>query len=336
MDGLSVSDLSRNFNLRALNRDLNSSLVQFSAEIVSGRTSDTTLHLDGHLSFLTQIETDLIRNETRVQTLAEVAFFAEAQQSSLDRISGSADILFETLAVVSNRGNALSSRNLAIQAQGGLDTIISALNANQGGRHVFSGANVDQTALASSNQLLTELSTAMSGAANFEDAMDLADDFFHQPTGGFETAIYLGSKQDLAPINLGNGETVKVDLRADQPDFRDLLKAVALVALVDDDGLSLSEDARHDLALAQIDPMLDAKNNITGLQGELGFTEERIDRTAARLGSERTGLELARSDLIDVDPYETASALEAVRQQLETLYTITARTSNLSLVNFLS
>ena len=41
------------------------------------------------------------------------------------------------------------------------------------------------------------------------------------------------------------------------------------------------------------------------------------------------------SDLIDVDPFETAATWEAVRQQLETLNSVTARTQNLSLVNFL-
>ena len=54
-----------------------------------------------------------------------------------------------------------------------------------------------------------------------------------------------------------------------------------------------------------------------------------------RNGAETTSLQIARNGITAVDPYETASRLEATRQQLETLYTLTARISRLSLVDFL-
>ena len=54
-----------------------------------------------------------------------------------------------------------------------------------------------------------------------------------------------------------------------------------------------------------------------------------------RAAAEATALGLAREALIGADPYEAAAALEAAETQLETLYTLTARISRLSLVNFL-
>ncbi len=47
-------------------------------------------------------------------------------------------------------------------------------------------------------------------------------------------------------------------------------------------------------------------------------------------------MEIARTELIGADPYDTATEMEAVQGQLETLYTVTARLSRLSLADFLT
>ncbi len=336
MDGFGVSDLSRNFNLRQVNIELNRSLTQLSSEIVTGRASDTTLRLNGHFSFLTQIETDLRKTENRSLVLNEIAVSFEAQQTALGYMSEAANELFDTLAIATTDNGAVSLQNLATQARGFLDGIVSALNSNQGERHLFAGTTVDQSALASADTLMSDLTIALSGATTAADALALADDFFDAPGGVFETAIYLGSDQTLAPTSIGDGETITLGLRADDPAFRALLKSVTLMAISEDSALILPESARNDLSLQQIDPLLSARDGITSLRAQVGFQEERVERKEAQLQSEKTSLQLTRGELLDVDPFETASALEAVRQQLETLYTITARTSNLSLVNFLS
>ena len=46
--------------------------------------------------------------------------------------------------------------------------------------------------------------------------------------------------------------------------------------------------------------------------------------------AEGSALQIARNDLIGADPYETATELEAVYGQIETLYTVTARIAQLS------
>ncbi|MEM6566512.1 MAG: flagellin, partial [Pseudomonadota bacterium] len=123
--------------------------------------------------------------------------------------------------------------------------------------------------------------------------------------------------------------------RADDEALRDMIRSVAMVAVVNNPDFGIPDNLQRSLIQSQTDEVLNARSDVLELRAVLGFSEERIDRAVTRLASERAGLELARSDLIDVDPYETATALEAVRQQLETLYSITARTQNLSLVNFL-
>ena len=335
MDGFGISDLSRNYALRAQNIDLNRSMVRLSEEIVSGRSSDTTLRLNAQFSFLTQIETDLVKTQARADALSEVAITAAAQQSSLERVLEASGSMFETLALFQNDASALTVDTIAERARGLLDTMVASLNANQGGRYAFSGTDVDTPPLENTEALLQDLATARSGAATEAGVRALADDFFNLPTGGFATGIYQGAAQSLNAVNLGNGETATLGTRADDAALRDMIQSVAMVAVVDNPAFGIPDGVQRTLIQGQTDEVLNARSDVLELRAVLGFSEERIDRAATRLETELAGLELAKSDLLDVDPYETATALEAVRQQLETLYSITARTQNLSLVNFL-
>lgn len=335
MSVFGISDLSRSFVLRGLNTDLSQSLLRLSEEVVSGRSSDTTLRLNGQFSFLTQIESDLIQTQARSTALSEVALLAEAQQTALGRLVDSADNIFGTLALARTDTGTLGVDTLAAEARGLLDSMVSAINANVAGRYAFSGTQVDAPPLVNSDELLAELATAIAGVTNVSDLRLAADDFFNLPGGVFETIVYQGSNQNLSPINIGNGETVTLNLRADDPAIRDILKSVALIAVAGEPSAPLPDNALRSMIVDQADEVLNARGGIIDLRAQLGFSEERIDRSTTRLEAERTSLQLARSDLIGVDPFETASSLEAVRAQLETLYSVTARTQNLSLVNFL-
>ena len=54
-----------------------------------------------------------------------------------------------------------------------------------------------------------------------------------------------------------------------------------------------------------------------------------------RNAAETARLERARNDIVAADPYDAATALEAVRLQTETLYSVTARLSQLRLSEYL-
>ncbi|PQO24558.1 flagellar biosynthesis protein FlgL, partial [Rhodobacteraceae bacterium WD3A24] len=71
------------------------------------------------------------------------------------------------------------------------------------------------------------------------------------------------------------------------------------------------------------------------LEGRVGAAEARVERAAARNSAEATAMESARNDLVGRDPFETASALQETTARLEKIYTVTARLSRLSLLEFL-
>ena len=92
---------------------------------------------------------------------------------------------------------------------------------------------------------------------------------------------------------------------------------------------------RAKLALASGEAAIAARDGLTSLRARIGLAEERIDHASTRIAAERTALEIARNDIVGADPYETATKLQEVERQLQTLYTMTGRMSELSLTNYL-
>ena len=82
--------------------------------------------------------------------------------------------------------------------------------------------------------------------------------------------------------------------------------------------------------------MTDGQSGMIGLRASLGETQARAEAALTRMASEAGALELARSGLLSVNPYEAATALREAESGLETLYAVlTARLSRLSLTEYL-
>ena len=330
----SIGDLAQGLRLRNHNTDMRQTLMRVGNEVSSGRVADPVDRLDGHFAYLSQIEHDLVMAASFGTSAKEVQIATSTMQNALGRISDASDSLVATLALASTASGPTDVSVVAGDARGALDGVVAALNTSVAGRHVFSGVAVTDKPLASADELLSALRTAISAEISPANALAAADTFF-DPGGGFETLIYQGSTTSLAPVQLGAGESADLDLRADHQAFRDTLRNVAVAALADDPALSLNDAGRRALFDDLLDGLLSAKDDQVTVQADLGFAEERIERANTRIEAEVTSLRLARNDLLAVDPYEAATELEAVQGQLETLYAVTARLSRLSLVNYL-
>ena len=108
-----------------------------------------------------------------------------------------------------------------------------------------------------------------------------------------------------------------------------------MAALVDDAAVTLTEAERQSLATQAGERLLTNQDELTDLRSNLGFAQSRIEQSVTRIAAEMNSLEIARAELLSVDNFKTATELETVQIQLETLYTLTARSSRFSLVNFL-
>ena len=81
--------------------------------------------------------------------------------------------------------------------------------------------------------------------------------------------------------------------------------------------------------------MQDSAGGLVRLRAELGAAQERISVAQDAADAESNTLQRTRNDLAGVDQYEAATRFTALEAQLESLYTVTARLSALSLTNYI-
>ncbi|PWE33443.1 hypothetical protein DDZ14_04395 [Maritimibacter sp. 55A14] len=172
------------------------------------------------------------------------------------------------------------------------------------------------------------------GATTAADAAAIVEAYFTAPSGGFEAA-YLGDPASLDPVLLGEGESVDPGPTALAPELRAALSGLAMGALLDGDLPGLAGSERGALARRGGEALFGAAAGLVTLRAQTGVAEERIERTGAENAAQRTALETARSGITDADPFTTATELESVTAQLEILFSLTARVSQLSLSSFL-
>jgi flagellar hook-associated protein 3 FlgL len=332
----SIGDLAQSFVQRRQSAQLVRDLGRLTQEVSTGRAADTAKHLSGNLLPLNDIERALTLASAHRDVARIAALDAGIMQTALDRVQESADSLAAAALVTEQAGGAAQPGILAEAARAALSTMIGALNSGAAGRTLFGGDVTDRPPLADAETLLEGLRTSLAAAPDQAALRGALDSFFDAPGGGFATSVYRGGQAAATAHALGAGETVALRIRADDAALRDQIKQVAMLSLLDDPALALGHDDRAAIAREMGTGLLAGQDGITRLRAQLGFAEERIAQAQSRIDAESTSLGIARNDLLSVDIFDSASALEQVQAQLETLYTLTARTARLNLANFLS
>jgi flagellar hook-associated protein 3 FlgL len=334
MVGSNLGDLSQSFSMRQRNVAMRQDIGRYTQELSTGQVMNVRDVLSGNYSYLSDIERkmDLLQGYSVATT--EATQFAGVMQTVVGSISDATQDLANSLITSGITAIGPANANLAIEARSVLDEIIGRLNTETAGRFLFAGTATDQAPLADAETLINAVRTAISGATTPADMLAIANSWFTDPAG-FDAIIYQGADDALAPFVLSEFDNVPLAIRATDPDLRQMLKLTTLAALTEDPAFALSHEAQIELFVETGKEMLSARDNITNLAAQVGFAEARISVITARNAAELTSLSFAKADLLSIDPFEAATRLEEVQFQLQSLYTVTARNAQLSLVNFL-
>ncbi len=330
----SIGDLARNMALQTRSVAIKNQLDTLTSEMSSGQVQDIATHLGGDYSQLLDLDRSLERLEAFRIATSETRPFTDAMQQSLKLVNDSVSDVSTSLLSFATANQSITHDHASVLARNKLETMMSALNTRAGGRSLFSGTATDVSPLAAPDDLLNALRTELTGLTTASDIRQAAEDWFNDPAG-FETVIYRGSDTGLAPIQISENERINLPIKADDPEFRAALRDVAVAALVSDNTLNLPPDLRNTLFRQIGTDLANNSNELTKLRARVGAAEARVEQAATRDAAARTSLQLNRNNLIAVDPADTATQLKAVQFQLESLYTVTVRNANLSLVNFL-
>jgi flagellar hook-associated protein 3 FlgL len=326
-----VGDLVQSKMLQRDTARVKGDLNRLTREMTSGRIESLNSSLRGQFGPLAGISRSLALVDAALSSNATAARLAAGQQLALEAVHGTVSASGPDFLEAASTGNELQIEVLARSATGHFQQVLGAINTRIEGKAVFAGAALDGPALANAESILSDLETALSGTTGPADAIMTVRTWFDDPGGGFESIAYLGAMGPMSEIAIASGETARLDITAADPAVRDTLRGLALGALLDRGLFDGDVAAQKEVMQHAGETLISAADALTGQRANLGFTEERIETARIRTEAETTGLSMARAALVEVDPYETALRLQEVQVQLETIYALTARLSNLSL-----
>lgn len=337
MSMLSVGDMARSFQTRRANLNLQQTLSTLSKELTTGQVSDVSKHLRGDTGILGSVTVHLDMLRAFNVTNSETALVASSMQAAMEAIQQSAGDLGKKFASAPAKSSPDTLQIIASEAPHQLDMVISALNTSAGGRFLFSGTRFEAAPLVDAVELISEISSAISGIPTVGAILSTIDDWFSAPAsgGGFLDLAYNGSSEAVGPVRIGVNDVVKLDVTAAEEGFRTILKGAALGTLVSQGLLSGDPTAREALIEQASHWLLRGEGEVIAMRANLGASEATIQRAAVESSAETSSLERSINQLIGVDKYEVASALTEAETQMETLYAMTSRLSRLSLVNYL-
>jgi flagellar hook-associated protein 3 FlgL len=330
----SIGDLSQLLFRSTRSSAIRQNIENLTYELSSGQVRDVNAKLKGDFAYLADIESNLTVIEGHSVAAVEAGLFFEAAQQRLGRLQDVSQDLSNVL--ISSIPSALApvQEQIIDQAGDNLVSMIEALNGSVAGLSLFAGTDTDQVPLASADDLLADLMVVIGGATTVAGIRLAAQTWFDDPFG-FELSMYGGSTTGVKSVEVSEGESVTMSLRANDAVFRDVLMNTALAALAGEPFLGFDQTLKNEILLASGEGLAQTQDDLSAVRGDVGFSQSRIENAQARLASTRVSLNTARTALLEADPFETAIRLEDAQFRLESLYQVTARTTRLSLVNFL-
>ena len=334
MSTSSVGDLSLSYMSRQRNNAIKQDIARLTEELTTGQTADVRNEVVGNYSFLSDLEhkTDMLRGYEIATT--EATQFTGAMQLALEEFGQQVGTLSSALVSAGISPSDSSAQELATQAKDVFGGLISTLNTSSAGRQLFSGNTTNQRPMVDADTILADLTAAISSATTPADMVTQATTWFDDPAG-FLASAYQGSADPTASFTLSERQNVDLDVRASDPSFFAGLRGAAVAALATDPVFALTTTDQAELFGLMSNELLQGESGVITLQSRVGFAEARIEAIATRNAAEVTSLQLARNAMLEVDPFEAATKLEEAQFQLQSLYSVTVRMSQLSLVNFL-
>ncbi|GAB5448914.1 flagellin [Gymnodinialimonas sp.] len=331
----SYSDAAHFSLLRRDSAQQRADLTRLTSELSSGRIADLGQALGGDFSTLADISRGMRLNATFAASVTEAAIAAEGRQSALGRISAELDGFAPSLLAITG-GGSLSNLQLKLaDSSDRFEQAVNVLNTRFAGRSLFSADAPDATPLISAEDMMVELRTLVSGAPDAATALADVNAWFTDAGGGYETLAWQGGTGDAPSVLIGEGQTAETGVTALDPALREALAGLALASLASEQAPGLPEDEQRAFITSAAHLMLDSEDGLIALRARLGAEEARIEDAKVAAETARSSLQIEYGRLVEADPYDTATELEAVSLRLESLYILTARLSRLSLTEYL-
>lgn len=330
----SIGDLAQSLSMRRHNADLRTDFQRLTREIATGQHHDLTEAVQGGFRPLAGLETSLTRLQGYEQASRQAVLLTDGLQAVLEQVNARSSDMAPRLLSSANSGNAELLTASSQAAEVAFEAVISALNTQVAGRTLLSGQSIDTAPLDPADDILAAAKTAVAGLTTASDISAALDTWFG--TGGaFELDHYNGAAMPASALTIGEGVTIDEPLTAIDDDIKETLRGFVMATIVSENSNALPASERALLAAVSAETLIGASAGLIQQQGRVGTHQSTLETRLTEIGSERHAIEMARSAITAIDPYEAATELQNVESSLELLYTMTARLSRLNLSDFL-
>lgn len=335
MNYSSLSDLSQNMMLRRQGSGLKTTLARLTNELTTGDRQNLSNHVRGDFAPLAGLERSLSRLDGFALARSDLQLRVSGVQTSLAAMQDAISIFGTDLTTAASleQPDVLDAKLAG--ASGRLGQVVSYLNTHVSGQYLFSGVATGQAPLPDANAIMTHILGIASAATDVAEFTTQVTAWFQDSGGGFDTLAYSGSAQAQSGIAISESHRIDLTLKADDTAFRTILQDLAVATAISEGAISLTAAEKRSALSQAGQGLITSEQALIAMQRDTGVSESLLTEAEVAGRVEQGILETALSKITSADPYETASALEAVQFQIETLYVLTARTSQLRLSDYL-
>ena len=336
MIGKGIPDLITFSRLNKATNELKARMQDVSEEAVTGVLADIPKSIGGRIGEANLIKKALGDIESRTTQYGLVSSRIEAMGAALGNIRNTLDDIGARSLVMFDSPDPTTIGTIATESEIALGSVFSMLNTSHGTRALFGGDLTDQVPLEDVQTLLTDIRAIVASSTD-PVALDAAlDTYFDDPAGGFQTNMYKGGANTASAVTLANGTRIDYSVKADDKALRDTIRGLAVLAAAESAIMPAGGDDFETFMKAEISNIENGRVGILDSEARLGVSLQALDRAMENDASERQILTAVYQTMVGRDQYEAAAELKQIETQLEASYVLTARLSNLKLVNFIS
>ncbi|MGI9425007.1 MAG: flagellar hook-associated family protein, partial [Hyphomicrobiaceae bacterium] len=308
--------------------------------------ADVGLSLGSATGQTISLRNDLDRLNSIVASNGSARGRLEVTQNSLDLVNKISLELRDNL--IAAKGSGTAAFTAVSNAKAALSDFTTALNTTFNGEHIFSGINTDVQPItdyfssgapnkqAVDTAFSTQFGFAQTDAqVNTLTAGDIDtflggafDALFGDPDWG---TTWSAASDSNVRSRISTSQLVETSLNANQPAFRDLAKAMTMVA---DLGVeNMSEGAFEAVLDRAVSLISGAVQDVQNSQANLGLVQRQIDDADEFMNIQSNIIQKTLSGLEDIDPYEASNRINLLLNQIEISYAVTSRIQRLSILN---
>ncbi len=344
-----ISNIGVQTSMRDTIADAQAQLIKAQKEITTGTFADRGVALGWETGRSVNLTIDITRIEALQNSNAIVDDRLQGSQAALGAMETYMQTARDALIALSGSDDATLLTTAVDTTTNALQAFVATGNTSANGEYLFAGINTDV-------QPLTEYTATSAAKVTFDTAFNT---FFGFPPTSASVNTITATQMDtfitgtLEPLYTGaqwntdwstasdtnmstrisTAETVSTSTNANQKGFRSFaLGGVIAKELLN---LDIGSDVRQIVTEKSISYINDGITGINAQRTVLGLSQQRLASANDTLAAQKDIIETSFNNLVEVDVYEASTLVNALKTQVETSYTLTARIQQLSLVNYL-